>query len=453
MSRDKQELARSLKERHIMMIALGGAIGAGIFKGSSSSITMAGPSVVFAYLLGGIILLFVMQGLAEMAVRNTRAVTFRDLLEPILGRFAGYFAGWIYWITWVLVMAAEIAAAAVFLSHWFTTVPLWVMALIVSIALTVLNLFQANVFGETEFWLTGVKIITLVMFILIGGLLLFTGFGDHPATGFQHLTDAGGFFPNGLSGLAQSMLVVMLSFGGTEMIGMTLGETQDASVTIPRAARGVIYRVLVFYILPILIITALVPWNQLGEDSPFVSVFSAIGIPYVGDIMNFVMLTAVLSAANTGMYATSRMLFTQATDGEAPRYFAKLSKNKVPARALLASTAFLYISVIIAFFAKGHTFDYLMVIPGYSIMITWMLLLVAHLKSRQNVFDAHEYHVKAFPVTTWIALIALVVIFLAVVATSPVPGTLVALLVMVLVAMSYQLLNPRKSTDARNSAM
>ncbi|MBL0388233.1 amino acid permease [Tumebacillus sp. ITR2] len=429
MSRD-QELARSLKARHIMMIALGGAIGAGMFKGSSTSIAMAGPSVVLAYLLGGIILLFVMQGLADMAVRNTQAATFRELLEPILGRFTGYFAGWMYWLTWVLVMAAEVATAGVFLNHWFPSVPLWLLSLIVSIGITLLNLFQVNVFGETEFWLTGVKILTLLLFIVIGGVLLFTGFGDHPATGFRHLTDSGGFFPNGLSGLAQSMLVVMFSFGGTEMIGMTLGETEDAAKVVPRAARGVIYRILVFYVLPMIVIMSLVPWNQLDENSPFVTVFSAIGIPYAGDIMNFVMLTAVLSAANTGMYAASRMLYTQAGDGQAPRFFAKLSTKKVPVRALLASTSFLYIGVFIAFFAKGHTFDYLMVIPSYSAMIVWMLLLAAHLKSRSQ---------GKVPVVSAVALLALLLIFIAVLATSAWAGTLVVALALVLIAASYKL--------------
>jgi len=438
LSTQNQALARSLKERHIMMIALGGAIGAGIFKGSSSSIAAAGPSVLLAYVIGGIILLFVMQGLAEMAMNNAKAITFRDLLEPILGRFSGYFAGWIYWLTWVLVMAAEVAAASVFLNHWFTTTPLWLLSLIVSLSITVLNLFQVKVFGEAEFWLSGIKIATLTLFILIGGTLLFTGFGDHPATGVQNLTAHGGFFPNGLSGLAQAMLVVMFSFGGTEMIGMTLGETKNATTVIPRAVRGVLIRIMVFYVLPILVIMSLVPWNQLSEDnSPFVTVFSAIGIPYVGDVMNFVLLTAVLSAANTGMYAASRMLYTQANDGEAPRFFGKLSKNQVPVRALLGSTAFLYIGVIIAFFAKGNTFGYLMVIPGYSIMIVWMLLLIAHLKSRGHGIDQSKYHVKMFPATSWFALVSLVVIFLAVIVTSPMTGTLVSFAAMALIALSY----------------
>lgn len=438
MSTQNQQLARSLQARHNMMIALGGAIGAGIFKGSSSSIAMAGPSVLLAYLIGGIILLFVMQGLAEMAMNNTKAITFRDLLEPTLGRFSGYFAGWIYWLTWVLVMAAEVAAAAGFLNHWFPNVSLWILSLVVAVSITLLNLFNVKVFGEAEFWLSGIKIATLTLFILIGGTLLFTGFGEHPATGFQNLTAHGGIFPNGLTGLAQAMLVVMFSFGGTEMIGMTLGETKNATTVIPKAVRGVLIRIMVFYVLPILVIMSLVPWNQLSEEnSPFVTVFSAIGIPYVGDVMNFVLLTAVLSAANTGMYAASRMLYTQAGDGEAPRFFAKLSQNQVPVRALLGSTLFLYIGVVIAFFAKGNTFGYLMVIPGYSIMTVWMLLLAGHLKSRRNGIDTSKYHVKLFPATSWLALIALIAIFIAVIVTSPIAGTLVTFAAMALIALSY----------------
>lgn len=440
MSTQKQELARSLKARHIMMIALGGAIGAGMFKGSSSAISAAGPGVVFAYLIGGIILLFVMQGLAEMAVHNSKAATFRELLEPILGRFAGYFTGWMYWLDWVLVMAAETAAAAVFLQYWFPHASLWMLSLIVSVAITLLNLMEVNVYGETEFWLAGIKIAVLVLFILLGGTLLFTGIGGHAATGFHHVTEHGGFFPHGLNGFASAMLVVMFSFGGTEMIGMTLGETENPEKVVPRAAKGVIARILVFYVLPILVIVSLVPWDQLSTaGSPFVTVFQSVGIPYVGDIMNFVMLTAVLSATNTGMYAASRMLYTQAQDGEAPRLFAKLSSRKVPVRALLASTSFLYIGVIIAFFAQGNTFDYLMVIPGYSVMIVWILLLIAHLRSRKNGFVPTGYHVKAFPLTSWVALIALLVILVGVVITSPRYGTLLSLLIMVVIAVSYPL--------------
>ena len=439
MSDNQKELARSLKARHITMIALGGAIGAGIFKGSSSSISLAGPGVVLAYLLVGLILLTVMQGLAEMVVRNSQARTFRELIEPILGRFAGHLVGWMYWMDWVLVLAAECATAAVFLNFWFTSIPLWLLSLIVALAVTALNLFQVNVFGETEFWFAGIKIAVLLLFILLGGSLLFTGYGDRPAPGISHLTDSGGFFPNGFSGLVSALLVVLFSFGGIEMIGMTLGETKDAQKIIPKVARNVIFRILVFYVLPLLVIVSLVPWNQLGnQDSPFVTVFQAVGIPAVSHVMNFVMLTAVLSAANTGMYAASRMLYTQATSGQAPNYFAKLSKNQVPVRALLVSTSFLYVGVIIAFFAKGETFNDLMVVPGYSVLLVWILLLLAHLKSRSQNANLSGYHVKWFPYTSLLALIALLAMFVGIVITTPLPGTLISLGLVAVIALSYR---------------
>lgn len=435
---ERQSLARRLKKRHIMMIALGGAIGAGMFKGSSTSISQAGPGVIIAYLFGGLILYFVMQGLAEMAVQQPRAHTFRELIENALGDLAGHVVGWAYWLDWVLVMAAETAAAAIFLQYWFANIPLWVLSLIISVLLTVLNLFQVNIYGETEYWLAGVKIAVLALFVVLGGTLLFTGFGVHPPTGFQHLTDAGGFFPNGWQGIAASMLVVMFSFGGTEMIGMTLGETEEPEKVIPRAAKGVIVRILLFYVLPILVIVSLVPWNQLGEQSPFVTVFQAVGIPYVGGLMNFVMLTAVLSATNTGMYAASRMLYSQALHGKAPRVFANLSARKVPVYALLASTVFLYVGVAIAFFAKGRTFDYLMVIPGYSVLTVWIFLVVAHLRSRKRFGAGKGFQVRFFPYTSWFALLSLMAILLGIIITSPWVGTVITLLIYLGILLGYR---------------
>jgi len=434
MNTNEQKLSRSLKARHIMMIALGGAIGAGMFKGSSTSITLAGPGVILDYIIGGIILLFVMKGLAEMAVHNPKAKTFRDLLEPVLGPFVGYFSGWMYFLNWVLVMAAETAAAALFLQYWFHGVPLWVLSLLVSIGITIINLFHVNIYGETEFWLAGLKIAVLVLFILLGGTLLFTGYENHPPVGFHHLTANGGFFPNGIGGLASAMLVVMFSFGGSETIGMTLGEAENPEKVLPRVARSVTMRILVFYVLPILIIVSLVPWNGLSHtESPFVTVFEAVGIPYVADIMNFVMLTAVLSATNTGMYAASRMLYNQALCGQAPKFLAALSERHVPIRALLVSIAFLYFGVIIAFFTDGKTFDHFMVIPGYSVLIVWILLAAAHVRSRIRTG-------QRLPVGSLFALAALTLIFIGVVLTSPLYGTLISIAVMLLIALSYKFL-------------
>jgi len=432
MSASQQELSRSLKSRHITMIALGGAIGAGMFQGSSQSITLAGPSVVLAYALGGLILLFVMRSLASLVVRNPRAGTFRELVEPVLGSWTGYFIGWIYWLVWVLVMAAEVTVSAMFLQHWFSNIPLWVLSLVVSALITLLNLFPVRWFGEAESWLAGIKIATLAIFVLLGGALIFGAAGDHEAVGLQNLTSHGGFFPNGWNGLMSAMLVVIFSFGGMEIVGITLGETQNPEKVIPRIALSVVFRVLVFYVLPILVIVSLVPWNALaGGESPFVTVFRTVGIPYAADLMNFVMLTAVLSATNTGMYAASRMLFRQAADGKAPRAFARLSNRQVPVRALLLSTSFLYIGVIVALFAKGNTFGYLMTFPGYGTLVVWMILLLASICSRRQAGQSAS-------VMSLLSLLALFVVLIGILVTAPLVGTVVTLAAMAMVAVSYR---------------
>lgn len=425
------------------MMALGGAIGAGLFKGSDTSIRQTGPGALVAYLIGGLVLLFVMQGLGEMAVQHPKARTFRELIHPLLGPFTAHLTGWIYWLDWVLVMAAETAASAGFLTYWFPNVQLWLLALIVSVVMTLLNLFQVGVYGETEYWMSGIKIVVLALFVIFGVILLFTGFHGRPGPRFSHLTDAGGFFPHGLNGFASSLLVVMFSFGGTEMIGMTLGETDNPARIIPRAARGVIFRILLFYVLPILVIVSLVPWNQLGTgNSPFVTVFQSIGIPYVAGIMNFVMLTAVLSATNSGMYAASRMLYTQSLTGQAPRFFRRLSRRKVPVRALLVSTSFLYVGVIVAFFAKGNTFGYLMTIPGYSVILVWIFIAAAHVRSRRIHAAEANVSVGTSVVGSWFAILALALIFIGVIATTPIWGTIVTAIVLVLITIGYFIQDP-----------
>ncbi|MGC5326018.1 amino acid permease [Brevibacillus sp. SYSU BS000544] len=446
MKNQSHGLARNLQSRHIMMIALGGSIGAGIFKGSSDSISVAGPGVVISYLIGGLLLLAVMQGLAEMVVHNRGARTHLDLIEKSVGRFAGYSVGWMSWFMYVVVMAAEIVASAFFLQYWFTDTPLWVLSLIVSLVITALNLFKVNVFGEVEYVLTGIKVSVLALFIFLGGYLLFFGTENFAPVGFTNLTAHEGFFPLGLSGIAASMLVVMFSFGGSEMIGMTLAETEQPEKVIPRAARGVILRILVFYALPILIIVGLVPWNQISASaSPFITVFESVGIPYVADFMNFVMLIAMISAANSNMYASSRMLFAKAQDGRAPKFLAVLSKQKSPVRAILVCVLFLYLGVLFAFFAEEQTFGYLMIIPAYTVMSVWIMLLVAHLRSRKTESSPQGYRAFGAPVTTWMALISLLIIFVGVVITSPVMGTVFYAMVLLVITGSYLLY--RKESD------
>ncbi|WP_409290284.1 amino acid permease [Peribacillus sp. SCS-37] len=423
MDNNTQKLQRTMTSRHIMMMALGGSIGAGLFKGSSEAIDMAGPAVVLAYLIGGIILLCVMQGLAEMAVQNSGARTFRDLVQSVLGVFPAYFLDWIYWKMWVLNIAAEAVVAAIFLQYWLPGTPIWMLALLVSVVVTVVNLLSVKIFAETEYWLALIKIGVIIVFILAGIMLLFVTFGQHTAPGASNLSGNGGFFPNGPSGLITAMLVVIYSYGGTEIIGVTLAETKNPEKVVPQAVRSTLTRIIAFYILPFFIIVGLIPWNQVNgaAESPFVMVFKLIGIPGADHVMNAVIILAIISSMNSGLYGSSRVLFTQAEDGRVPKLFARLSAKRVPVYSILMCTASLYAGVLISIFAGSKTFTYLMGSLGYTVLFIWLIIAIAHLKSRNKNEVMEGYHVKLFPYTTWLAIFSLLAILAGIIlTTSPV---------------------------------
>lgn len=440
MDNDNQKLQRTMTSRHIMMMALGGAIGAGLFKGSSAAIDMAGPSVLIAYLIGGIILLFVMQGLAEMAVRNSEARTFRDLVQSILGKYPAYFLDWIYWKMWVLNIAAESVVAAIFIQYWLPEYPIWILALTVSLFVTVINLLSVKVFAETEYWLALIKIIVIVVFIIAGFALLLVTFGNHDAVGFSNLTEHGGFFPNGPTGLIAAMLVVIYSYGGTEIIGITLAETKTPEKAVPKAVRGTLVRIITFYLLPFFIIVSLIPWNEVNgvPESPFVMVFKMIGIQGADHIMNAVVILAIVSSMNSGLYGSSRVLYTQAMDGRIPKIFAHLSKKKVPVYAILMCTLALYTGVIISLFAGSKTFEFLMGSLGYTVLSIWLIIAIAHLKSRKMQPEKTSgYAVKWFPYTTWAAIIALSAILFGIIFTTSIIITGTTLAIYVFITLTY----------------
>ncbi|ALS78495.1 amino acid permease [Planococcus kocurii] len=440
MENNNEKLQRTMTSRHIMMMALGGAIGAGLFKGSSAAIDMAGPAVLIAYLIGGIILLFVMQGLAEMAVRNSEARTFRDLVQSILGKYPAYFLDWIYWKMWVLNIAAESVVAAIFIQYWLPNYPIWILALSVSILVTVINLLSVKVFAETEYWLALIKIAVIVVFIVAGLILLLVTFGNHTAIGFSNLTDHGGFLPNGPSGLVAAMLVVIYSYGGTEIIGITLAETKNPEKAVPKAVGGTLVRIISFYLLPFFIIVSLIPWNEVNgvPESPFVMVFKMIGVPGADHIMNAVVILAIISSMNSGLYGSSRVLYTQAADGRIPKIFGHLSKRKVPVYAIFMCTVALYAGVIISLFAGSKTFEFLMGSLGYTVLFIWLIIAVAHLKSRKiHPEKTSAYAVKWFPYTTWAAIIALSAILIGIVATTPIVITGVTLSIYIFITLTY----------------
>ncbi len=437
---DKRKLQRTMTSRHITMMALGGAIGAGLFKGSSSAIDMAGPSIIIPYLIGGIILLFILQGLAEMAVKNSDARTFRDLVQSILGKYPAYFLDWIYWKMWVLNITAESIVAAIFIQYWLPEYPIWILALAVSVLVTVINLLSVKVFAETEYWLALIKITVIIVFILAGLILLLVNFGDHKAVGFSNLTDHGGFFPNGPTGLISAMLVVIYSYGGTEIIGVTLAETKNPEKVVPKAVRSTLIRIISFYIIPFFIIVSLIPWNKVNgvPESPFVMVFKMIGIPGADHIMNAVVLIAIISSMNSGLYGSSRVLYTQAVDGRIPKIFSSLSKKKVPVYAILMCTSTLFGGVLISLFAGSKTFDFLMGSLGYTVLFIWLIIAFAHVKSRkQSPVETSAYSVKWFPYTTWAVIVALLMILIGIIFTTPIIVTIITLCIYIFITLTY----------------
>nr|WP_263325378.1 amino acid permease [Neobacillus sp. Marseille-Q6967] len=444
MERNNQDLKRGLLPRHVQFIALAGMIGTGIFKGSSDTLNIAGPSVVLTYLIGGLLLFIVMAALGEMAIAFPNN-NVQLLLNRAFGFQISFITGWLYWINWMLVITVELLAAGSFLQFWFPAIPLWLLSLLCAIVIIGINLFPVKYYGEMEFWFAGIKILALVVFIALGILILFGIFPSNISDPISNYTDHGGFFPHGLSGMLSAFLVVMFSYGGAELIGVAVTETKDAEKVMPSIVKGAIWRVIIFYVFPILIICGIMPWNQVtGTDSPFVQVFSIAGLPGAAHVMNFVLLTAVLSAANSGIYATSRTLFSMAKSGVAPRGLMQTSKNGIPVKGLMITTIFILAGVFLAYISPGKIISYLMTIPGFTIMLVWIGICASHLKLRPQYTKKPSFQVKWFPITTIIAILALSMIFIGFLLNpSNIIGTTVSLVTLAILIVSSFIVKTR----------
>ncbi|MCD7035849.1 amino acid permease [Metabacillus sp. GX 13764] len=431
----ENRLQKGLLPRHVQFIALAGMIGTGIFKGSSDTLNIAGPSVVFAYLLGGLLLFIVMSALAEMAsVFPNHNV--QHLISKAFGSQTSFIMGWLYWINWIIVTVVEVLAAGSFLQFWFASAPLWLLALFCAIFVIAINLIQVKFYGEFEFYFAGIKIITLTLFILLGALMIFGVIPSPVENPLGNYTAHGGFFPNGAGGMLSAFLVVMFSYGGAELIGVAVTETKDAEKVLPKVIKSTVIRVILFYILPILIICGLIPWNEVsGKDSPFVQVFTSTGIPGAAHVMNFVLLTAVLSAANSGIYATSRTLFSMAQNGEAPKRLAGLTKQGIPINGIALTAASLLIGVFLAYKTPGEVISYLMTIPGFTVLLLWLGICMAQLKLRKSYPSAPFFKMKWAPFTTIAASLALILIFISFVFNKQnAIGTTVCLIILAVLA-------------------
>jgi L-asparagine transporter-like permease len=438
-------LRKSLKNRHIQLIALGGAIGTGLFYGSSESIALAGPSILLAYLVGGFAIFMIVRALSEMSVEDPKAGAFSYYATHYWSKRAGFISGWNYWFNYILVSMVELAVVGSFVNYWFPAIPAWVSAAVFLVLITAANLLGVSKFGEFEFWFAIIKIVAVIAMI-IGGLAVII-FALPTASGirasFANWFTAGGFFPHGLmghtesgswTGLLMALVVVMFSFGGTELIGITAGETENPRTTIPRATNAIIWRILVFYIGALGVIMAVVPWNTIdGESSPFVQIFDSVGIHAAAGILNFVCLTAVMSVYNSGLYANSRMLYSLAKQGNAPAYLGMLSFKGVPVAGVLTSAAITAIAVVVVFIWPEFAFNYLMSIATIAGIINWTMIMITEMKFRkvvaaggapqdsalagksgQEALDAIHFKLPFAKVTPWVVLafLALVVVLM-----------------------------------------
>jgi L-asparagine transporter-like permease len=386
---ETEGLHRRLKQRQLTMMAIGGAIGVGLFLGSSVTIRLAGPGVILSYILGAGIALIMSYVLTEMAVVHPVAGAFGVYAEKYLNPWAGFSIRATYGVAQIIAIGAEVTAAGIYISYWFPHVPQWIWVVLVSAALVALNSMQVNRLGEFEYWFAMIKVAAIVSFIIVGLGLIF-GIGTGHPLGLTNLTRHGGFLPAGWKGVWLSLTITVTSYMGVEIIAVTAGEAERPEVSIPRAMRNIVYRLIFFYVLAITIMVTMVPWDQAGSSStlsgsPFVTAFAAARVPFAAAIMNFVVLTAALSSVNTNLYLSTRMLFSLGRGGYAPAWMGKVSANGVPHRALLASTAGIIAAILLAIFAPKNAFLLLYGTAVAGMLFVWLVILNTHLRFRRTI--------------------------------------------------------------------
>lgn len=402
-----ETLKRGLKNRHIQLIALGGAVGTGLFLGIGQTIQMAGPSVLLGYAIGGFIAFLIMRQLGEMVVEEPVAGSFSHFAYKYWGNFAGFASGWNYWVLYVLVAMAELTAVGKYVQVWWPEFPSWATAALFFVLINAINLTNVKVYGEMEFWFAIIKVIAVVGMIVFGGWLLLSGHGG-PEASVSNIWAQGGFFPHGISGLVMAMAVIMFSFGGLELVGITAAEADDPGKSIPRATNQVIWRILIFYIGSLAVLLSLYPWVKVvGESSPFVMIFHDLGETLVANVLNVVFLTAALSVYNSCVYSNSRMLYGLAKQGSGPQALLKVDRRGVPYVALGVSALATAICVLINYLMPGEAFGLLMALVVSALVINWAMISLAHLKFRKA--KDHQgiqtrFRAVLYPAGNWICL-------------------------------------------------
>lgn len=385
--KNHEQLNRSMKKRHLFMLSLGGVIGTGLFLNAGYTINQAGAGgALVGYLIGGVILYMVMVCLGELAVHMPVTGSFQKYAANYIGPSAGFALGWMYFVGSAATAGVEFTAAGILMKHWFPHTPVWIWCAVFIVLLFALNALTTKGFAEAEYWFAGIKVIAVIAFIFIGiaGIFGMIPLADRPAPFFENLAPAG-LFPAGIAIVFVTMMNVIFSYQGSELIGIAAGESEEPEKNIPRAIRNVLFRIIVFYIASIIILSAIFPASELGLlESPFVTLMELAGVPYAASIMNFIILTAILSVGNSCLYASTRLLWAMAHDGMAPKVFGKLSKRKVPLNSLLFTMSFSLLSLLTSFIAADTVFVLLMSIAGISVTISWMGIALSQYMFRKK---------------------------------------------------------------------
>ncbi|YAR63379.1 amino acid permease [Bacillus cytotoxicus] len=389
LNKQNHELKRTMKSRHLFMIALGGVIGTGLFNGSGFIISQAGPGgAVLAFIAGGLLMYFVMLCLGELAVAMPVSGSFQEYATKFINPATGFTIGWLYWLSWANTTGLEFTTAGITMQRWLPGIPVWVWCLIFGVTIFTINALSARSYAETEFWFSSIKVSAIVAFIILGGATMLGIIelkGNEPAPPLSNFIEHGGLFPNGIGAILLTMVTVNYSFQGTELVGIATGESENPAKTLPRSIRNIIWRTMFFFVLAIFVLVTLIPWQEAGlTKSPFVAVFDRIGIPYAIDIMNFVILTAVLSVANSGLYAATRMLWSLSKNSMAPAFLQKLSSRGIPLYALIMTISISGLSLLTSVVVAETVYLWLISISGVITIIVWMSICASQLLFRKQ---------------------------------------------------------------------
>ena len=409
---EPHELQRSLSNRHIQLISIGGAIGTGLFMGSGKTISLAGPSIIFVYMIIGFMLFFVMRAMGELLLSNLKYKSFIDFSADLLGPMAGYFMGWTYWFCWIVTGIADVIAISGYTQFWFPDVPLWMPAVGCVALLLSLNLITVKMFGELEFWFAMIKIVAICALVCTGLYMVVTAYqspAGHAAT-LSNLWNDGGMFPHGLMGFFAGFQIAVFAFVGIELAGTTAAETKDPERNLPRAINSIPLRIIMFYVFALMAILAVTPWRDVVADkSPFVELFMLAGLPAAAGIINFVVLTSAASSANSGVFSTSRMLYGLALEGDAPQTFKHLSQRAVPSNGLIFSCICLLAGALVIYLIPNlmHAFTLITTVSATLFMFVWSMILLSYLayrKQRAHLHQASRYKMPGGKVMVWVCL-------------------------------------------------